>query len=977
MQIDHDVILAAKEKLGDENAFIIARELNIQDFDEQNLRCCCPFHQEDHASFIYNKKAFNFRCFGACNRSYDILDVFIHNGMTYLQACQKLFELAGIKYSFGELGVKTKHQYKYPKEVPLGDKKKIYAYFNTRRISPETLDYADVRQDEDGNIVWNYYDTNDVLTMVKYRPSRKIRKGENKCWCQKDADTCHLLYNMNRVNVTQPLLICEGEPDCLSAIEAGYTNAVSVPLGSGNYHWIEENWDWLEQFDSIVVCSDNDEAGIKMQKEIVYRLGSWRTKVVDVPQFFDAPNGKRHAVNDLNEVLYYFGREKVLEIILNAKDSPVPGVVDFSDIQDVDLDAIDGITTGVKPLDRYLMKLFQGTLNIITGINGCVSADTEYFNGERWKPISEYEKGDKVLQYTDNDCAELVDPLAYHKYPCDHMWYFKSMYGVDQVVSDEHNMVYLTSKGNLAKKQVSDILTQHNHSLHGFQGKFITTFRYGGDGIDLSDEEIRVMCAVVCDGSLIHRKHTDSKCRINIKKDRKKERLRELLERAGIEYKTANYNPKDPAYTTYIFVPPLLTKSFGASWYRCSAHQLSVIADEILFWDGHDGRVRKSFSTCDRDTADFIQFVFSSTGRRCTITENNRVGQMRDSYVRKSLEYELTITDQIHPTVFNIKEKRKICSVPSPDGFKYCFTVPSGMLVLRHNGRINITGNSGKSSFLNQIIVQSLEQDKNVFLFSGELPNFQTKNWLNSVLAGQRNMEEHHYQDATYYKVRPEAKREIEEYYRGRLYVYEDGHSNKASDLMKTMEDAVRKYGTKLLILDNLTAISLECSDENRWSRQSDFIMGLIAFAVKFNVVVCLVVHPHKIDTMRRLNKMDVQGISAIIDLAHRIISLYRVSEKDHAGEPKLSGNGWRVKPIKEDVMIDILKDRMLGYEGRSVGVFYDQPSRRFFTSEEDLDRRYSWDKKTHTGPLPYPPKQLEDEEEEVLGTIDTSSTVA
>lgn len=574
--------------------------------------------------------------------------MFIYKGMTYLQACQKLFDLAGIKYSFGELGVKTKHQYRYPKEVPIGDKSKIYAYFKKRCISPQTLDYADVRQDKEGNIVWNYYDSNDVLTMVKYRPSRKIHKGENKCWCQKNADTSNLLFNMNRINTTAPLLICEGEPDCLSAIEAGFTNTVSVPLGSGNFHWIEENWDWLEQFDSIIVCSDNDEAGQKMQKEVVYRLGSWRTKVVEVPPIFEAENGKKYSINDLNEALYYLGKEKVLEIILNAKDSPVPGVIDFSDIQDVDLDQIDGITTGIRPLDRYLMKLFQGTLNIITGING-----------------------------------------------------------------------------------------------------------------------------------------------------------------------------------------------------------------------------------------------------------------------------------------------------------------------------------AGKSSFINQIICQSLEQDKNVFLFSGELPNFQTKNWLNSVLAGQRHIEERHFQDATYYKVRPEAKREIDEFYRGRLYIYEDGRSNRMTDLLKTMEDSVRKYGTKLLILDNLTAINLECSDDNKYNKQSELIMNLIAFAVKFNVIVLLVVHPHKIDTMRRLNKMDVQGISAIIDLAHRIISLYRVSEKDKQGEQKMNGSGWRVKPIKEDVLIDILKDRMLGFEGRSVGVYYDQPSRRFFTSEEDLDRRYSWDKHPYIGGLPYPPAQLIDEEDEVFGTVD------
>lgn len=85
MQIDRETILQAKEKLGDRNAQIIVEELGITDFDEKNMKCCCPFHQEDHASFIYNKKAFNFRCFGSCGRSYDILDVFMYKGATYRQ----------------------------------------------------------------------------------------------------------------------------------------------------------------------------------------------------------------------------------------------------------------------------------------------------------------------------------------------------------------------------------------------------------------------------------------------------------------------------------------------------------------------------------------------------------------------------------------------------------------------------------------------------------------------------------------------------------------------------------------------------------------------------------------------------------------------------------------------------------------------------------------------------------------------------
>ena len=368
MQIDREAILQAKEKLGDRNAQIIVEELGITDFDEKNMKCCCPFHQEDHASFIYNKKAFNFRCFGSCGRSYDILDVFMYKGATYAEACKKLFELAEMPYSFGELGVKTKRHYRYPHEVPCTDKSKVYAYFEQRKISRETLDALDVRQDSEGNVVFNYYDTNDVLTMVKYKPSHKVQHGQAKCWCQQNSDTAPLLFNMNRINVNSPLLICEGEPDCLSAIEAGFKNAVSVPLGSSNLHWIDENLEWLDQFESIIICADNDDAGVKMQKECVPRLGSWRTKVVDIPAIPIGNTGR--VTKDLNEILYVCGKDKVLELILDAKDSPVPSVADLSDVEPTEYEDVDGVTTGLKAIDDELMRLFFGTLTIVGGQSG-------------------------------------------------------------------------------------------------------------------------------------------------------------------------------------------------------------------------------------------------------------------------------------------------------------------------------------------------------------------------------------------------------------------------------------------------------------------------------------------------------------------------------------------------------------------------------------------------------------------------------
>lgn len=651
MMISPELIRQAKEKIGDRNAELIFNTLGIESYDHHNMKALCCFHEEDTPSLVYDKSGYRVHCFG-CGATHDLISaLMLRRNMTFLEASSVLFEEAGMVVPMGEHHVKTKREYKYPHGEPDGDKTQVYRYLQSRKISSETAKYLDIRQDSSGNMVLNYYDINDVLTMVKYRPAHKVGrlpngKKENKCWCQQGSDTTPLLFNMNRCDPSMPLVICEGELDCAAVIESGYLNVVSVPLGANNYGWIEENWDWLEQFSKIIVCADNDEAGERMQKEVIFRLGSWRTLLVDVPHQIEV-NGKQNPVKDMNEVLYYGGKDTVRDLIVNARDCPVNGVIDFSDIQDVDLDQMDGIKTGFRQLDRYLMKLFYGTFNILTGVNG-----------------------------------------------------------------------------------------------------------------------------------------------------------------------------------------------------------------------------------------------------------------------------------------------------------------------------------SGKTSLISQLICQSVEEGKNVWMYSGELPNSQTKNWIRCIFAGQRHVNQFQSGDTTYWKVTTEAKTAIDDFYRGRMFIDKDGEDNTVEAILSRMEATVRKYGAKLLIIDNMTAINLGGSDKDKYERQASFVKALIDFAKRFNVAVILVVHPHKLEQMRRMTKMDVQGISAIIDLAHRILSLYRVQQTDHEGVRKRNGSGYIKDPIKFDVLCDILKDRMMGYEGKSIGLYYDKPSRRFFTSEQDLDRRYSWDRTAHTGKLPFPPKQLEDEEDKIYGEI-------
>lgn len=367
MLVEKELIEKVKEKLGDENAYIMAELLDLENFDEKNLKACCPYHREDTASFIYNKKNCTFHCFG-CGRSVDVIDTLMEKGLTFVDSVKELCKRADVDFSCPEQHVKTIPRYKYPTEESReNDMTKVYEYLASRGISKATADYLDIRADKHGNIAFHTYDQNDTLTVVNYRKSYKT--NESKCWFQKDADVADILWNMNRVNTTKPLVICEGQLDAASVVEAGYLNCVSILKGCQGMGWIETCWDWLQQFPSIVVFSDGDTPGIKMRNEVINRLGAMRCKYVEVPKKLEFKDtGKEYPVKDANEILQAKGGEYLIDLINTAKDMPITSVAKLSEIKELNPTEMDGFETGIEELDKELMKIFTGGVTLLTGL---------------------------------------------------------------------------------------------------------------------------------------------------------------------------------------------------------------------------------------------------------------------------------------------------------------------------------------------------------------------------------------------------------------------------------------------------------------------------------------------------------------------------------------------------------------------------------------------------------------------------------
>ena len=133
-----------------------------------------------------------------------------------------------------------------------------------------------------------------------------------------------------------------------------------------------------------------------------------------------------------------------------------------------------------------------------------------------------------------------------------------------------------------------------------------------------------------------------------------------------------------------------IRKPIPKYWYKYSHHQLQVFCDNFIRLNNRN----KYFYTTNKYYADFIQFAFSSCGYKVVI----------DLYNNK---YTITITKE---TLVGLNKNTEIKKVATVDGYKYCFNVPSKMLVLRRNGKIFITHNCGKTTSI-QGLIQLMEDN--------------------------------------------------------------------------------------------------------------------------------------------------------------------------------------------------------------------------------------------------------------------------
>lgn len=376
-----DKIIEAKEKIGDKAIKKIIDYYHVENFDERRKSGCCPFHHEKTPSFIWNEKDQCFTCF-SCSRRASLLDVYIETEGSYIKAVKKLCNEAEVTVDIKGVVPDRKsifENYRFPIPESNTDRSVVNEYCAKRGISTKTLDYMGIRQDIRGNVVFEMHDIDGTLVCKKYRLSRAVKHNEPKMWWDKNSDTCPVLYNIDKVDITKPLVVVEGLIDSLSVIESGFTNVVSIPGGAEDTNWIEFNYDILENIPEFILWYDNDRAGQEGIKKVISRLGEYRCKIVKPDKDDeDAVEKYYHSFNenlsirktDANNILLACGNSRILSLINSAEEIPSKKLKFLMDCHSENIAEQEKFSFGIEEIDKILYGNLFSCFTIYSGRAG-------------------------------------------------------------------------------------------------------------------------------------------------------------------------------------------------------------------------------------------------------------------------------------------------------------------------------------------------------------------------------------------------------------------------------------------------------------------------------------------------------------------------------------------------------------------------------------------------------------------------------
>ena len=279
-----------------------------------------------------------------------------------------------------------------------------------------------------------------------------------------------------------------------------------------------------------------------------------------------------------------------------------------------------------------------------------------------------------------------------------------------------------------------------------------------------------------------------------------------------------------------------------------------------------------------------------------------------------------------------------------------------------------ISGNnsSGKSSWINSIILNIIQQGKKVALWSGELPATILKVWILNVAAGKNYLKLSNKGDGKYYTPNSVSEK-ICSWMDGKFFLYNNEYTNKWEQIFHDMEELC-SIGVKLFILDNLFSLDIDIFDGDKNNKQKELILNICRFAKNKKVHLILVAHPRKVTTL--LRKTDISGSSDLTNAVDNVFIVHRVNDDFM----KAGADFWGKKKVDDLAgfgnCVEIAKNRMYGVVDSICGMYYEVESRRFKNSNEEYIH-YGWEEQTNQQSIPYEQQKEENNINEMPFTSD------
>jgi len=261
-----------------------------------------------------------------------------------------------------------------------------------------------------------------------------------------------------------------------------------------------------------------------------------------------------------------------------------------------------------------------------------------------------------MYEYRSNRIAQISTP--------DHKMYFKRRYGNPWITDTVENMV--TCRPSIPFTGYRRIKGRPDSAA------------------------LRVLVMTQADG---HYADDGSIC-YNFTKQRKIERCKTLLRRAGLVYTLSVYDQADRKYHRFRISNmdvPLWLRQFRSKTYGSWLFDESSDAffDELPHWDGYRPAPNSiQYCTCSKENADMVQAFAHLSGRAAGI----RLKKLSENHENWQ---DAHVVD-IWLTPGNCHEIRNKPVVKPFNGKVYCAETLTGFFLVRRDGRVWVTGNSGR-----------------------------------------------------------------------------------------------------------------------------------------------------------------------------------------------------------------------------------------------------------------------------------------